>query len=138
MRVLFLDFDGVLHAKRVSGDEALSDKHLPFAYLPALQRVLQGHEVELVLVTSWAAVFPWIDMQEFLGLELSRRVIDVLDPQRERTQVIQEYVAEHRLTNWFALDDEIPPDWPGCCHSALGIYTPGVLGRLEVWLGTSS
>lgn len=132
--VLFLGFDGVLHAKRQSPKEYLEDRHLPFAFLPALEDGLRDGPVAIVLTTTWVATYPMDELLDMLGPHIAPRVVDTLPPHALRAAAILAYVQTKAINDWFALDDEVPVTWPGYCEPQHGLLTPGVLPALRQWL----
>lgn len=141
-RVLFLDFDGVLHPAAVfqSRDElylARNDIAL-FAWAPLLVRALTPYpDVRLVLSTSWVYALGFAEAKSWLPEELQRRTVgSTLDARNGRNwnllsryAQIQRYVQRNDCRYWVAVDDDVW-DWSEAHRDNL-VATSGERGLAE-------
>ncbi len=157
MRVLFLDFDGVLHPADVwlepDGRMRLGDQsagHVLFEHAPLLADILAPHEdVKIVLSTSWVSGLGFEQALARLPTALSKKVIGATFDAAihgkgfgdiARGYQVQGDAQKRRVTNWAALDDDAR-DWPEDeverliqTDPLLGLASPDVLKRLRAWL----
>jgi hypothetical protein len=72
-RVLFLDFDGVLHSAQ--------GVYLPeFSLVPLLEKSLESSDCAVVISSTWREHYPLQVLRERLGPALGTRVIGALGP----------------------------------------------------------
>lgn len=122
--ILFVDFDGVMHA--TGGATA------PLEYADLLAEMLEPYPgVEIVLSSSWVETFGFDDTRAMLPESLQRRVVGTTynragQPGDSRYAEIARYVEQHSITKWLALDDD-DRDWPADLRPAL-VLVPGELG----------
>lgn len=136
MRVLFLDFDGVLH-RAGNGQE---DVGPTFVWLPLLVAILAGHpDVVVAVHSTWRYQYTVAELQGLLvGLE--RHVVTTV-PRGPRRESIPWFRQMHPgISSFRILDDEakefgseLPPELL-LCQPSLGLTTPGVLQALQAWL----
>ncbi len=145
-RVVFLDFDGVLHPpKAIAGAQPpLSPKQIKegwpdtFQHLPVLQEMLTGHpEIAVVVSSSWRL---YLDDHELLEL------LQPITPwfagsvrKGRRDEAITEWLGQHAVDDYVILDDVVkffPRDWPNLivCNSQLGLSDPLVQAKLQHWI----
>ncbi|RDI98357.1 hypothetical protein DVT68_07365 [Dyella solisilvae] len=155
--ILYLDFDGVLHAE----DVALDAQHRPFLRGPGtlfehadcLATALAPYpQVAIVLSTNWVRVKSFRYAVQRLPLELRRRVIGATWHSRfavqdelhfwwlhsaSRYDQIVGDVSRRRPRWWLALDDDAH-GWPASalahlvhCDSQHGLGEPRALRQLE-------
>lgn len=153
--ILYLDFDGVLHAAdvRVTRDEPLrpqvyvrdepSSEPL-FRYMSLLELLLAPYpNLRLVLSTSWVRTFGYEYALSQLSPALQTRVIGAATfPAPTRFDAIDIDAQERGVAQWLALDDDLR-GWPDTrrhqvvapTHEVLALAQPGVAaelaGRLE-------
>lgn len=139
MRVLFLDFDGVLHP----GPDVTSSPTL-WCWLPALAKALEGHDdVRIVVHSLWRLDHSVDELRSLLG-DLGERVIDVT-PEGGRFESIETWleghpdVSSHRILD----DDEREFFYPLpaeliVCDSAHGVTDTSARRQLVVWLEQSA
>lgn len=136
MRVLFLDFDGVLHR---AGD-GQEDVGPTFVWLPLLAAILVGHpDVVIAVHSTWRYQYTLKELRELLvGLE--RNVVTTV-PRGPRREAIPWFLQMHPdVESHLILDDDArefggtPPPELVLCDSALGLTTPGVLAAVSAWL----
>ena len=101
MRIVFVDFDGVLHP---SGFPAGTS--LPFEWVDDLARLLAPFpEIGVVVHSTWREQFSLDYIQDFLEL-LGDRSIDVA-PRGPKAQAIQQFLREHPdVVDAVILDDQ--------------------------------
>ncbi|MFD1555202.1 HAD domain-containing protein [Paraburkholderia silviterrae] len=120
-KVLFLDYDHVLHASDVYVTEGCIVPCAPratlFEFAPVLDALLAPHpDVELVLSTAWVAVVGFQQARDALPLHSLRARVagstyeGQLSPasafsQLTRGAQVLRYVARYHLRKWLALDD---------------------------------
>jgi hypothetical protein len=135
MRVIFLDFDGILHpAGGPSGTV------LPFEWLPILTRLLAPWpDVNLAVHSTWRYLYKHDELRELLG-SLGPRFIGAA-PRGPRAESILWFLQLNPvIDSYLVLDDapaEFPADFPGnlvVCEPLLGISAPEVQARIEAWL----
>jgi hypothetical protein len=138
-KLLFLDFDGVLHPNfSLGGDH--------FSRVDILMDVLGSHaaELEVIISSSWRFQYPFDVVLGFLPEEL-RRLVSGATPEVEpgRHQRHREILAflnwRKGQPEWRALDDDLggfPKDCPELivCDGRVGIDS-GSTQRLLSWLG---
>ena len=101
MRLIFLDFDGVLHPL---------DAHLPeaerFCWLPVLDSLLADHpDVHLVVHSTWRYEYTDHELRELLG-PLGKRFAGSA-PRAPREQAIEMVLqANRQIQHHLALDDD--------------------------------
>jgi hypothetical protein len=102
-KILFLDFDGVLHSA--------SGNSLPeFFHVPGLAQGLAGRPCEIVISSTWREHYSLARLKQFLSPELAGRVIGVTGPdppgRYPRHQAILQYLETvGGAVEWRALDD---------------------------------
>lgn len=140
MRVLFIDFDGVLHR----AGNGLEDTGPTFVWLPLLVAALAGHpDVVVVVHSTWRYQYTLDELRELL-MGLKRHVIAAV-PRGPRREAIPWFRQMHpAITSFRILDDdgkefgsELPPELL-LCEPSLGLTTPGVLEALQDWLTSTA
>ncbi|MBF6631731.1 MAG: hypothetical protein ITG01_11345 [Comamonas sp.] len=145
-RILFLDFDGVLHPLRaIAGAkppqtpaQIRAGWPQTFEHLPVLVRLLAAHEnVGVVVSSSWRQFLKEAELVELL--ESIRPWFAGAIRHGARDEAIREYVREHSIEDFAVLDDVanfFPGSWPQLilCNRALGISDLAVQRRLKDWL----
>ena len=151
--ILYLDFDGVLHADcayRTKHGILLKGPGTLFQYAAGLAAVLEPHpEIQIVLSTSWVRELGFDKAKSHLPVPLQDRVIGATyhsafesrnSPWFEvdagtawlsltRYQQIARHVARHNITDWLALDDD-NEGWPAEKNHRL-MHTAGESGLNE-------
>jgi hypothetical protein len=101
-KVLFLDFDGVLHP--ASGDSVPE-----FSKADALASAMQGYACEIVISSTWRFHYGLDQLKDFLPAGLAERVIGTTgeDPRSHfsRHDSILAWLAQSDAVDWRALDD---------------------------------
>lgn len=144
MRLLFLDFDGVLH----SVDAAVIPE-LQFRHLGALSGLLNHYpEVRIVISSNWSSIHDLKSLKDLLG-ELGHRVIGSTlggDPRLSRFRQCEAIAGRLHAANWIMIDDQVQIVFGDeaaksemmrrviFCDSTLGLTTPGVQEKLRNWL----
>jgi len=135
MRVLFVDFDGVLHP----GPGVASSLSL-WCWLPILVQALAGHEdVRIVVHSTWRQDHTVSELRELLG-SLGEHVIDVT-PEAGRLESIERWLEAHpEVTSYRILDDDesdfffpLPPELI-LCDPERGISDSMARSQLRQWL----
>lgn len=138
MRVLFLDFDGVLMPgpyEPIARDD--------FFWVPVLYRALRGHDdVRIVVHSSWRYDTGIEDLRGLLGAFLGPLVIDVTPLWMQRYEGIVGWLREcsQPVHSYRILDDagdEFPSPHPSeliLCEPGRGVDDPAVLLKLRDWL----
>jgi HAD domain in Swiss Army Knife RNA repair proteins len=111
-RLVFLDFDGVLHPGLAG----------TLIYLPNFEAFLRVHtEVGVVLSTSWREQTPFAELVSYFSPDLRERIVgvtpDFADGPGGRLSEILAWLTQHRFMGpWVALDDDVSL-FPGGCHN---------------------
>ena len=122
MKILFLDYDGVLHPFNVRFNDDLElalecdDKSLfLFCWAPILESILNDEDperhIKIILSTSWAHRYGWEDAAKRLTPNLETRVIARTNGyNRPRGLQILKCVEDMNIADqhWLAVDDD---DW---------------------------
>ena len=144
-RVLFLDFDGVLHSMAVKGNNPSKGPVIGtglFDWLPSLADALGGHEdVDIVVHSTWRYAYSLDELREMLG-SLKNRVVGAT-PRGPRLESILWWLSlSPTYTDYRILDDD-PKEFPDpqpteliLCNPLTGVAAPEVLETLRVWLQT--
>lgn len=135
MRVVFLDFDGVLHPLVEAGSPVIH-----FIWLPLLLDILEGHEdVHIVVQSTWQYIHTDHELREFLGPRFFAAT-----GKGPRQESIERYLHanHHLITSHIILDDAqdefSPIPWNFVvCDSALGVSEPAVQAKLKKWVATT-
>ena len=144
MKILFLDFDGVLHPFNVRFNEDLEltlecdDKSLfLFCWTPLLESILDDVDpegnIKIVLSTTWAHRDGWKEAAKRLTTGLQSRVVGgTVGYNRPRGLQIKKYVEDMNIADqeWLAIDDD-DYMWPTHLLDQL-IKTDGNLGLSEI------
>lgn len=122
-KILFLDFDGVLHP-------AWGNSLPEFVHAHALAQALAGRPCEIVISSTWREHYSLAQLKGFLLPELAGRVIGVLGPDQRppfvRSKNIEGWLATQAgAIDWRALDDS-KSDFHEClnlilCDGAIGL-----------------
>ena len=101
-KLLFLDFDGVLHPTHFAGEDPFNRVHL-------LEESLAGSDLGIVISSSWRFTHSFEKLQKLLPSSISNLVIGVTGApvigKYPRYQEIQSFLQSHGHSNWRALDD---------------------------------
>lgn len=155
-KVLYLDFDGVLHHEAVyyhprRGIYINAPGYALFQWMPLLEMLLAPHpDVKIVLSTSWVRARRFSFAKKHLSPLLQERVIGATFHHREmrldefvakpRGVQIAEDVARRKPEFWLALDDDYfgwPAQYEGNLirtDGATGISTPSVKHAIQTRL----
>jgi hypothetical protein len=151
-KILYLDYDGVLHHEQVffSQEEGIHMK-MPrrslFEWMSILDDLLAPHpDIKIVLSTSWVLARNFEFAKSQLSPTLQSRVIgDTFSHDMHRNEFarmprwmqIQEDVARRAPDAWLALDDD-PVEWPEGnpanwirTESATGISEPTIQNSIK-------
>lgn len=141
-KILYLDFDGVLHDEEVyfhpkRGIYIKTVGRTLFEWMPILDELLAPHpEVRIVLSTSWVRVRSFQFAKRQLSRTLQEKIIGATFhkhhmPEEQfsylpRGVQIANDVRRRSPSAWFAIDDE-HLGWPEWCRDNL-IQTNGAIG----------
>ncbi len=141
MRLVFLDFHGVLHPSPCEADEL-------FCRAPLLADAIRDapDDVRVVIASTWRFHHPLAQLKSRLPQALAARIFDHTGPARpgprSRYREILAYLERSapEQTEWRALDDSPFLYPPGCpqlivCNSAIGIDEPQIRSLVEWWSG---
>jgi hypothetical protein len=151
-RVLYLDYDGVLHHENVLWDPRRGAYAGPpgfelFEHAPLLARLLEPHpDLKIVLSTSWVRRYGCYGSAKRLPTSLRERVLGATFHSRmnedafldmPRGQQVFEDVLRRKPRAWFALDDT-DEGWPDeqrqnvmTTDARLGIGAPGAVEAIR-------
>lgn len=155
MKVLYVDFDGVLqpepvfwHPRRGTylHPSLVADGHSLFEHAPLLEQLLEPYpDLRIVLSTSWVRQFRFLRTSKFLTPGLQARCVGATFHTRMdrrefdellRGQQVLADVTRRRPSVWLALDDT-DEGWHASQRDNViitdmiqGIAEPTVLGRL--------
>jgi hypothetical protein len=145
MRILFLEFDGVLHpasaACRVTPCDGLrtsAQRAWLFRWAWILDEMLERHpDVGIVVHSHWKGLAVETQLQAMLG-PLGRRYIGIT-PRADRWDGIVEVAQRNHLRNYRILD-ALPSEYPPrlaeliACDPEAGLREFSVLRQLQAWL----
>lgn len=142
-RVLFLDFDGVLHPGppplgRGEEQPFIATKH--FGWLPALLRTLAPHpDVKVVVHSTWRLAYDEAELWEILS-DLGGRYLGATPAGERYASILQWLEANPGVTSYRILDDE-PDEFPQplpeqliVCDPTQGVTGLEVASALRQWL----
>ena len=135
MRVVFLDFDGVLHP---AGEPPGTT--LPFEWTPVLAVLLEPFDdVQVVIHSSWRERFSAQELRDFLG-PVADRLLGAVDA-GDKGAAIERFLREHpAITDALVLDDQVDEFAPGfpatflACEPSTGLSSKETQHRLRRWL----
>lgn len=114
MTIMFLDFDGVVHAYAPwPHDDVVRARY--FEFLPRLESVLRDFpEVRIVIASDWRLYYPLDELRAFFSADIRDRVIattalekSTSDAVGHRHLQVERFLQDSGLTgsNWVAVDD---------------------------------
>jgi hypothetical protein len=133
-KVLFLDFDGVLHPT-THGSALLSQ-------LPLLESALEGRDYSMVISSSWRFHMEMEDLKKHFSFSVQNKIVGVTGDAYigayARFHEINAYAMQNGITNWRALDDSYWEFPQGCsqlirCNPNSGLTQREVKTLIE-WL----
>jgi hypothetical protein len=135
MRLIFLDFDGVLHQAR--GD--LEDEQF-FEWLPILvEAISQYPDVHVAVHSSWRHMFTAEELSDFMH-GLAQRYVGAVPP-GDRERSIREYLRRAPHVRDYLVIDDAPEEFSRIrgrrlliCDSMTGLSAPSIRQRLSEWL----
>jgi hypothetical protein len=148
MRILFLDFDGVLHPRSrplAAGGKTRSAVNMEakFCWLPLLDLDLQDHrDVGIVVHSTWRLRYRDTQLRAMLGILSARFVCGA--PEGPRWRAISWVIAAQQPRAWLVLDDtpgEFPRPLPRevlICDPDLGLSETRVRVALGRWLNDTA
>lgn len=135
MRIIFLDFDGVLHQAR--GD--LEDGQY-FEWLPLLAKAIAPYpDVYVVVHSSWRHMHTPAELSDLMrGLE--DRYLGAVPP-GARERAIREYLRQVPHVRDYLVIDDAPDEFSRIrgqrlliCDPLTGLSAPSIQGHLQGWL----
>lgn len=132
-KILFLDFDGVLHP-------SISTEF--FTRLDVLWSAIQHSPPQIVISSSWRFQHPTRKLKQFLGPNIGKHVIgttgEAFIGKYARHEEIKQWIALDGCTDWAILDDsrfEFPENLPRLilCDARTGM-TQEKADELKSWL----
>lgn len=138
-RVLFLDFDGVLHPTPAARTPELASTGV-FDWLESLGAELDAHpDVRVVVHSTWRYIYSDKELRDILR-EVRERFLGSTPP-GPRYESIQAWLGlNSTVTDYRILDDEtteFPRPLPGeliVCDPAAGVTGSDVIAALRRWL----
>lgn len=111
-KLLFLDFDGVLHSVEANKQEL-------FCKAPLLSSFLSVNPCEIVISSSWRLHFSLDELKQRLQPPFASLIVGQTGPREKglwsRFAEIQNYISKNKpQANWRALDDSVK-DFPADC-----------------------
>jgi len=134
-KLLFLDFDGVLHPTHFAGEAPFSKAHL-------LEETLAQFAPKIVVSSSWRFTHSLEKLQKTLPSAIGQLIIGATSSaiigKHPRFQEILNYLGGYGPVDWRALDDsywEFPSPCPKLirCNPNTGIMDKQIL-ELQQWL----
>jgi len=135
MRLLSIDFDGVLHP--LAQDLAVSAR---FCWLHHLERLLEPHpDVGIAVHSTWRYIHTDDELRVFLGPRLAARYCGSA-PRGGREDAVKWFMHLARCDTYLVIDDapdefrELPAHRLLICDPLSGVSAPQVQKRLQAWL----
>ena len=115
-KILFLDFDGVLHS-------TTSSRELLFKKADALAALLANHPCNIVISSSWRFHYEFDEIKSFLPFEISQLISGTTGEAHigkwPRYNEIKNYMIDQRIfADWRALDDSFL-EFPKYCQELI-------------------
>ena len=141
-RLLFLDFDGVLHPN-------LCPDGMQFCRMPALAEAIEPHRenLRIVVSSSWRFHYPLEKLVRQFSPSVREMIVGATGPavvgRHARFREIEAFLAKgFGASEWRALDDcawEFPEGCPQPIHCNGGTgMEDAQLDALRLWLGTGA
>lgn len=133
MKVLFLDFDGVLHPSSPGIDPL-------FSRAPLLEEALINHEIPIVISSSWRFTHSLKQLKDKLPKKLANMVIDVtgkaiIGKYPRHTEILNYLNNSNEYSSWRSLDDSYW-EFPSSCKELIRCNPNSGIGSREVKLLT--
>jgi hypothetical protein len=150
MRVIFLDFDGVLHDPHAVGESSRGTVQTvralwprTFVHASLLAQVLaDAPDVRIIVTSSWRLAYSDDELRRLVP-ELARWFGGSIE-RGPRDQMIRAWVHAHDVTAFMVLDGEpqafVRDEWPQLvdCNPVLGFAEPRVVEAVMRWLSASA
>ena len=133
-KVLFLDFDGVLHPA--------SHGSVLFSQMNLLEEAVGNESCQIVISSSWRFHMKMDDLKKHFSLPVRNKIVGVTGDayigSYARFHEINAYAMQHGIVNWRALDDSYWEFPQGCsqlirCNPNSGL-TQREIKVLSEWL----
>lgn len=146
MRIIYTDFDGVLHPlsaleafkMRLPREEAVRHGRL-FRWTYILDELLADHnDVKITVHSSWRQLLPDRELKRYLG-PVGNRFLGKTDG-GDRWLSIQKHVGTTKPRAWIVLDDHLsefptpPPSQLVLCDPESGVWDPVIREKIIEWL----
>ena len=134
-KLLFLDFDGVLHPTQLTSEDPFNRAHL-------LEAVLKDQQLGIVISSSWRFTHNLEKLQKILPSSISKLIVGATGSpvvgKYPRFNEISTYLNNSDPANWRALDDSywgFPTPCPELirCNPNTGIAEKQIK-EIEQWL----
>ena len=136
-RLVFLDFDGVLHPNFSTAEEH-------FVKAERLLAALDGFESEVAIVvsSSWRFQYEWREllgvMPKAIGALAAGATPEVEPVRHQRYREIRAYLARRPMADWRAIDDDLL-GFPGDCSNLIACdgrvgFDDDAAALLRAWL----
>lgn len=141
-RVLFVDFDGVLHpTTHAVALTAQAVDAVHFGWVPLLDQVLSGHaDVVIVVHSTWRHEYNLDELREVLGV-LGHRVVGATQSNLSRYESIVFWLEQSPSHNDYRILDDDPSEFPDppppeliLCNPSTGASAPSVQRAIADWL----
>lgn len=147
-RVLFIDFDGVLHPTVAIADlpfttkpSTVADERGLMRWVPIVAELLAAHQdVRIVVHSAWRWLVDEPEIRELLA-PLAPWYAGTTEPEiRGRHESILHQVHRDRIDDYLVLDDaidEFPAGWTPLvvCDPSAGVSAADVQQKVRNWLG---
>lgn len=135
MRLIFLDFDGVLHEARGNLEEEQF-----FQWVPILAALIAPHpDVRVAVHSSWRHMHTPEELRGFMR-GLGKRYLGAV-PAGPRERAIREYLRQLPHVREYLVIDDSPGEFSRIrgrrlliCDPSAGVSSPNVQQRLADWL----
>jgi len=137
-KLLFLDFDGVLHPSHLTSES-------PFSRVYLLEEALTGQDLGIVISSSWRFTHNLEKIKKILPKSIGNLIIGATGAphigKHPRFNEINDFLSQHEHSVWRALDDsywEFPTPCPELikCNPNTGIAEKQIK-ELSRWLADS-
>lgn len=143
MRILSLDFDGVVHPGSLCTERVDTPQ---FGWLEHLTRLLAPHpDVAILVHSSWRETYSLAELRMILDDDLGDQFVGVAPPGEDRYAAIQAWVRENApAAQLLILDDDrsafpaSPPSGLVICDPCRGLSDPAVWDAVVAWLDSTS
>ena len=151
-KTLFLDFDGVFHAVDAAGilfqGRDMDILGEVFVFQPILADLIQEHDIDIVIHSSWRNYFDLEEIKErWLLPAIRSRVVGITQKGVDRAESIAEYLDDRGIEDFLILDDTVDSfvSFVYCegrdlrpnlalCNGYFGISDVSIQRKIKAWL----